>query len=473
MLAIYLTVMIVCLSLLLFLKRHPIRPGRGLYRRMHSEAVLADIRKISKEPDIERQEALFFQNKLRALLLTALVAGILAALLEVKGLSEHELLNGRLLKREDYTGSKRTVALWARNASSGEKEKLSIEVKEKKYGKEALDKMLEEIEEKVPYMLLKDNPSADHVEKELSFPKSIEGYPFSISYRTNEPLILSSAGIVNEINLKKRKDAIEGVLVKVVMEFKYEDYSAQKDFYVRVYPAKEGSEASLFDSLKTEISLREEGSREQDYLELPEKVLSERIAYEEPASYESIVIFIIGLCAAFLLYRKKDEELRNASMERDKQMLSDYPMIVNKFALFYSVGMTTKGIILKLCKDYEEKIKREGRSGSRFAYEEMLKTRKKMEEGIGEIAAYEDYAKRCGLHKYRQLINLMEQAVIKGKSDISILLSDELRKAFLERKSHAKELTEEAGTKLLLPMFLMLFVVIVVIIVPAFMAFKM
>ena len=141
-------------------------------------------------------------------------------------------------------------------------------------------------------------------------------------------------------------------------------------------------------------------------------------------------------------------------------------MIVNKFALFYSVGMTTKGIFQKLCRDYEETKKRKNGKGFRYVYEELLLTRAKMEEGVGEIAAYEDLARRLKHPKYRQLVNLM------GKSDISLTLSKELQKAFAERKNHAKELGEEAGTKLLLPMFLMLLVVIIVIMIPAFLAFQ-
>lgn len=43
--------------------------------------------------------------------------------------------------------------------------------------------------------------------------------------------------------------------------------------------------------------------------------------------------------------------------------------------------------------------------------------------------------------------------------------------ALEERKNMALRLGEEAGTKLLIPMFLMLGIVIVVLIVPAFMSF--
>ena len=45
--------------------------------------------------------------------------------------------------------------------------------------------------------------------------------------------------------------------------------------------------------------------------------------------------------------------------------------------------------------------------------------------------------------------------------------------AFEERKNRAKQLGEEAGTKLLLPMFLMLAVVLAVVIIPAFLSIQL
>ena len=52
------------------------------------------------------------------------------------------------------------------------------------------------------------------------------------------------------------------------------------------------------------------------------------------------------------------------------------------------------------------------------------------------------------------------------------LLKLESIQAFEERKAQAKRLGEEAGTKLLLPMFLMLAVVLVIVIVPAFLTLQ-
>ena len=45
-----------------------------------------------------------------------------------------------------------------------------------------------------------------------------------------------------------------------------------------------------------------------------------------------------------------------------------------------------------------------------------------------------------------------------------------MAEAFLERKNIAKRLGEEAGTKLLIPLFIMLMIVMAIVILPAMLA---
>ena len=95
-----------------------------------------------------------------------------------------------------------------------------------------------------------------------------------------------------------------------------------------------------------------------------------------------------------------------------------------------------------------------------------------MNEGMGEITAYEGFAAGCGLHKYRNFISLVTQAIGKGRSDLLIQLEREAADAFQDRKNRARELGEEAGTKLLFPMLMMLLTVLIIVMVPAFISFR-
>ena len=68
---------------------------------------------------------------------------------------------------------------------------------------------------------------------------------------------------------------------------------------------------------------------------------------------------------------------------------------------------------------------------------------------------------------------MLTQNLRKGSKGLSELLRAEADQAFEERKAAAKKRGEEAGTKLLLPMFMMLSMVLLIVIVPAFLSIQM
>ena len=98
----------------------------------------------------------------------------------------------------------------------------------------------------------------------------------------------------------------------------------------------------------------------------------------------------------------------------------------------------------------------------------MCTTLYEMEGGIMESESYERFGRRCNIQEYLRLGALLSQNLRKGTKGLNDMLRLEAVQAFEERKATAKRLGEEAGTKLLLPMFLMLAIVLVIVIVPAF-----
>ena len=66
---------------------------------------------------------------------------------------------------------------------------------------------------------------------------------------------------------------------------------------------------------------------------------------------------------------------------------------------------------------------------------------------------------------------LLEQNLKQGTTGLVLRLREEAEAAFEERKNLARRLSEEAETRLMLPMFMMLFMVLTVIMVPAFLSF--
>jgi len=91
-----------------------------------------------------------------------------------------------------------------------------------------------------------------------------------------------------------------------------------------------------------------------------------------------------------------------------------------------------------------------------------------LHSGISEGQSYEHFGRRTGLQEYIRLSTLLAQNLKRGNSTLLERLREEVEKSAEERLQQSKRLGEEAGTKLLVPMVLMLAVVMAMIMVPAF-----
>ena len=142
-----------------------------------------------------------------------------------------------------------------------------------------------------------------------------------------------------------------------------------------------------------------------------------------------------------------------------------------EIVLYLGAGMSIRGIFYKLSQDDQRRLQEGGEK--RYAYEEIRMLCNEMNSGVPEAKAYLHLGERCRLRQYTKLCALLTQNLRKGNSTILSALQREAEDAYEERKNIARRLGEEAGTKLLLPMIMMLVVTLVIIIVPAYQGFQM
>ena len=94
-----------------------------------------------------------------------------------------------------------------------------------------------------------------------------------------------------------------------------------------------------------------------------------------------------------------------------------------------------------------------------------------MQSGVSEHIAYKNLGERTGLAEYKKFSAILVQQLEQGSRSFLESLQQETRDAFEKRKRNAKEAGEKAGTKLLLPMGILLVITLVVIMTPAFLSF--
>ena len=132
----------------------------------------------------------------------------------------------------------------------------------------------------------------------------------------------------------------------------------------------------------------------------------------------------------------------------------EYPEFVSKLQLWLSSGMSIRSAFLKMGREYQRNLQKGGQK--KYVSEELLLALRKMENGMGEADALKFFARRCNIFCYKKLVSLILQNLNRGADGLRDALMNETKMAFEERKQTARKLGEEAGTKLLFPMMLML-----------------
>jgi hypothetical protein len=132
-------------------------------------------------------------------------------------------------------------------------------------------------------------------------------------------------------------------------------------------------------------------------------------------------------------------------------------------------GLTLRNAFMRIGGEYVEEKEKTGKR--KFLYEEILIACYQLRNGRAEDEVLREWGKRCGVSKYRKLSFLLISHFKQGNDRLLLMLTQEVDMALEERLSRARRLGEEAGTKLLFPMMLMLVVVMVLILLPAISGF--
>lgn len=202
-------------------------------------------------------------------------------------------------------------------------------------------------------------------------------------------------------------------------------------------------------------------------IKLPEMVSGKSVIYRNPEVKTDFSAFYLAAAVVILLpflWRRQQKELL---AKRETQLMLDYPELVNKIMLLLSAGLTIRGCFERICREYEQRLG-DGKE-RRYVYEEIGYSLQEMKNGVPEAEAIEAFGKRCRQISYLRLASVINQNIRKGAEGLTDLLEVEAMEAFEKRKEAVKVMGETAGTKLLLPMVLMLGVVMAIVIVPAFM----
>ena len=369
------------------------------------------------------------------------------------------------------------------------KEELDVLVEPETYTKEELERFLERAYLSMDQRILGKNKSFRHVEHPLNLVTELAGTPVFVEWISDQPLMLGFDGSIGEQVPK------EGCEVLLRGELTAGDLVRRYERAVTVFPQKLPAQEAFARDIK--LLMEELDSKSTEKLFLPKMLNGKPLIWHKSYAKEGGSIAVLAVLISLLLVWKDANQKQEEKKKKEAQMRAEYPLLLNKLILYMRAGMSSrmaikcmvlayeeqkncaqKEAVLKDCLPEEGVLKKKLQSWlrskkqehvmcRRYAYEELSYMYYEMEQGILELEAYERFAQRCELMEYRTLANLLTQNVKKGSSQFFETLEMECKQAFENRKKRALLMGEEAGTKLLVPMVLMLLVVLVLILVPS------
>lgn len=343
----------------------------------------------------------------------------------------------------------------------------TLEVQEQRlYGK-GLEQLFQSAQKEAEAIFLGENSSLNYICQDVSLPKTLQNGQIKTGWQFEPKEIIDEDG-----KLQPDKVSKSGAVVMVSLKLTYYDEVQTYSFGCHVYPKEVSSKEKLLSDLSDYFQTEQEDSKNRPYIRMPGQIDGNVLKWSQKRENLYRIILMLGIIAAAFVYAQQAVRDQQKEQKRKDDLLRQYPDMVSKLSLLLGAGMTFSAAWERIILNYQHQLNQH-LTQPMEVYEQMLISYREMQDGIGEIQVYERFGERCGMPQYRKLTMLIIQNLRKGSSGLTQALEKEVTEAFALRKNNAKKAGEEAGTKILLPMMLMLCVVMVIILVPAFLSFQM
>ncbi len=425
--------------------------------KLYSEKVKKELRILYPSKELPQVCRAYYREKL-SLLLKIWFAGILLLLLvSIVQMSDPLLREGNILDREAVGQQDKTVVLKVCDEENQEAE-ISYNIQAQFYTEKEIEELTDRFLKEYESLICGENESLQEVHTDLLLQESYDSYPMEFAWESSDYRLVGDDGEVGNEELTVKQT------VQLTVFITYEEAEYVHTFTVQVVPPKLTAAELWQKKILSEIRAKDEEQKYMPRLQLPATIEGKSVQYKEKEDSSVVVLLVLLPIVTVVLYFAKDRDLEKELERRKKRMSMKYPEFVSKFQLLLGAGMTVRNIFVRLSAD--------ATLGKELTEETELLVRD-MKNGMSLKDALDRFGRRTANPLYIKFSALLIQNMKKGTDDLMEQLSKEASEAFILRKTNARQLGEEVGTKLLGPMILMLGVVMAVLMIPAFLSFQL
>lgn len=361
--------------------------------------------------------------------------------------------------RQDYGEDSTTLTVYYEDAAK-EIQEIDLEVPAVQYSPEELTQIFTEGFQYLEQVMAGENMDLNNVQANLNLEEKIPESGLTVTWSSGNYELLSDTGEVHNLNLQQPQK------VMLRLELSYQGNVEGREYEVIIQPVNLSKEERERIKIKSVLEAQiMEQSYEQEF-DLPNSLEGVYLHTTKPGENIYILLLILGVIFAVLCVVQKRNHLQEQMKQRKKRLSLEYPYFINQILLFTSAGATIQGSMERIMFQYEKLEKTE-----QPLYQELVRLKNEIHTGVSQEQAYFHFGRRIGVLSYIKLASLLTQQIRKGGGGIAEQLEQEEHDAFEKRKEQARKYGEEAGTKLLFPMILLMIISMVLIMYPALAGF--
>lgn len=341
----------------------------------------------------------------------------------------------------------------------------SVDIPARSLSAHEVEALFAEAQREIDSTFFREGENPDRVTVEVHPRESYVGGLVSAEWTYENYRFLDTEGKVRQEQIGE-----SGETLYVEAELSCEGEEMLYGFFIHIYPGEKSDAEKLMQEISEEIE-RQKQLPGNTKISLPEELAGVALSWEEEREHTAQKIVGLELVILMLIPFWRREKRKKAKEMRDREFLLAYPDLVSKLTVLVGCGMPIKQAWNRISAPKSDKRSKDAKWKEKLQ-EEMLVTMRAMEGGESERTAYQNFAERIGLRPYYRLIRILIQNLEKGSVGLCRQLQRESETAFAERTMLARKLGEEASTKMIFPLIMMMGIVMAIVIAPAIIGFS-
>ncbi len=415
---------------------------------------------VEREAELEKKAEFFLVGQVKIILIGAVLI-VLAGIL-LFGISFYTGEKDLKIKRNTYGSGDSQVMLDIKNEEGSTS--LSFDISEQQPSEVELSEMYENFFIQLGKVIKGKNSSLNKVNQKINMPEMIDGYPFTIEYEIADSDYIEYDGSLGKAAAALRSGTLE---TKITATGSYQGESKRKSYLITIIPA-EDDEASPLEQVINYIKSVEGETREENFIIISGKDVNASITRSGDKS-KPAVLWILTIIVTVVIFVRRYSILKEKAEDNRESVIRDFPVIVHFISLYMGAGLSFSRTIERISLDYQEGITT---IKSRYAFDQIVQLDIRMQMGMSQTEACEQWGKVMDQEEYQKLSMVLVQGMSKGSRELKYFLQQMEREAFRTQVDLVRKKGEEASTRMLLPMALLMLVVMILVMYPAIIQFQ-